>query len=298
MTSENKPLKLRYVCSYGCEGKCPFCHHEGLGDEEEFDLDRIERLIKSFRRRGLREATVTGGEPFPLHTVLPVIDILDKNGFNLTLTMSGVGLTDHDLQRLVKNISNFHLSVPSFDQGRYHTYTGSDFARFELLLDRLLESDMNVRLNYTITRDEASNWQCALQYAIRKQVNLCLQDIVWCSLYKKDTYQRLFTDVLELVGKPQGFSWRISSGYAPRLVYQIQGITVEVKASQLSRLQRYDVCNRCRFDTRCTERICAVRMYPSGRLGLCLEGPRKVCWAGNSEEPESAVDRLLSVAGS
>ena len=292
---KNKPPKLRYVGSYHCKGKCLFCHHEGLCADEELNLSRIESLAKMFRRRGLKEATITGGEPFPLRTLLPVIEILKNNGFDLTLTMSGIDLTEHNMRRLLKDMSNIHLSVPSFAPDRYQIYTGNKFVTFELLLDRLLEFRTNIRLNYTITQDEANNLHYALQYAIHRGVNICFQDIVWCSLFEKDTYHKLFFNALELIHRTQGYSWKIVSGYAPRLVCQTQGISVEVKASQLSRLQRYDICNYCRFDTQCTERVCAIRMYPSGRLGLCLVGPREMSWAENTEEPEGAVDRLLSV---
>jgi molybdenum cofactor biosynthesis enzyme MoaA len=294
LEKNNKYPKLRYVSSFRCDGGCPFCHHEGMYSEEETDLSRIKNLAQLFWNKGLKEATITGGEPFPLKTVLTVIDILQENGFDLTLTMSGIGSTETDMQRLWKKASHVHLSMPSFSPKQYEAYTGNKFAKFESLLQKLMDSKTDVRINYTITREVADNWQAVLEYAIYKGVNLCLQDVVWCSLFSADVYEQLFVSTLELVSRIGNLPWKIEAGYAPRLVCQISGIFVEVKSSQLSRLQRYNVCDNCRFDTQCTERICAIRLYPSGRLSTCLEGPRETCWTEPIEDPNSAVNKVLS----
>ena len=287
-------LKLRYISSFKCDGRCPFCHREGLTSEEETNLERISRLAKLFKERGFKELTLTGGEPFPWDNLFQVVDIFKKNGFNLKLTLAGIGLTQEVLSRLPNFVSSIHLSVPSFDPSRYYHYTGIEFAKFERLLEKLIEFGINIRLNYTVTQEEVTYWRNGLQFALDKHVNLCLQDVVWHSMIA-DVYEQLFVDILDLVKNIRGLHWNIQEGFTPKLITHVDGISIEVKSARLSKIQRYSVCDHCRFNTKCSERICSIRIYPSGRLGLCLEGPKVLCWAENTEDAKSAVDRLLSI---
>lgn len=291
---ENRRPKLRYVPSFACSAHCPYCHREGLVAEEEVNLVRLSRLADAFRNAGFKEVTFAGGEPLPWEKLFPVIDLFDKKGFHLAITTTGMGVKDQILQDLLQVVHNVHLSVPSFDTRRYHTYVGVPFTEFEQLLDYLLETGVSTRLNHVVTRGQAAQWENALEYAVHKNVDICLQDVVWSSRLTPGDYERLFVDVLELVQSAVGLRWTLQSGYVPRLVAGMAGICVEVKATQLSRVQRYSICDHCRFDAQCAERICALRIYPSGRVGTCLEGPQQLCWAGQTEDVESVVHRMVS----
>jgi len=290
----SKNLKLRYVSSFKCDGHCPFCHREGLTSEEKTRLDRISRLAELFSERGFKEVTLAGGEPFPWDNLFKVMDIFNKNRFNLQLTMCGIGLSQDVLSRLPRFVRSIHLSVPSFDPNRYYHYTGIEFANFKRLLEKSLELGISIRLNYTITREEAAYWRNGLQFAIEKQVDICLQDMVWC--YRlRDVYGQLFVDILDLVENTRGLYWELQQGYTPRLATFVEGIKVEVKSARLNRIQRYSVCDHCEFDEMCSERICSLRIYPGGTLRLCLGGTKDLCWAEGTENPEGAINRLLSI---
>ena len=292
MHAVTKNLELRYIPSFKCIGNCPFCHKEGLSCEEDTDLGRIAKLSKSFKEKGFKKITIAGGEPLPWENLLKVINIFNKDEFDLKLTVSGMGLTPDLLSHLPQFTRRIHLSVPSFDPDRYYYYSGVEFTNFERLIEKIIELGINIRLNYTVTQDEVIYWKKALKFAIEKQLNLCIQDIVWHSGIA-DIYEQSFINVLHLVKKIQGLYWRIKEGYTPKLIAYKGNTLLEVKSAELSRIQRYDVCDYCEYDTVCSERICSLRIYPSGKLGICLEGPKDLCWAESTEDPEKAIHRLL-----
>jgi len=72
---------------------------------------------------------------------------------------------------------------------------------------------------------------------------------------------------------------------------------IYVRSASLSRLQLYPMCDDCEVRSKCTERVCSLRIYPSGRMAICLHGPPGTACVDSVEDPDKGIHRILNSLG-
>ncbi|MBR6056566.1 MAG: anaerobic ribonucleoside-triphosphate reductase activating protein [Victivallales bacterium] len=77
----------------GCNFHCGFCHNAALlhgeADAETYDYEKLDEILKGFKRQWTNAITITGGEP-TIHEKLPeTLEFIKKRGFLIKLDSNG-----------------------------------------------------------------------------------------------------------------------------------------------------------------------------------------------------------------
>ncbi len=80
-----------FIRLYGCNLKCKWCDTKYAREGENFKIWRIEELMKTIEEKfkGIKEITITGGEPLLQEGVYSLFEKLIKNGWVVCLETNG-----------------------------------------------------------------------------------------------------------------------------------------------------------------------------------------------------------------
>jgi len=259
----NPPLRL--VLTGKCNGSCCFCHHEGsYATYNDMSSQILDDCIDAARELGITKINLTGGEPTLLSNlstiiskikyILPMVELsLTTNGFCL-----GV-LTDTDFQLIDK----INLSLVSFKESVYLKYQGVNPNN---PLHLLKKYSYKTTINIVIVDDNEAD--------ILNIVDKCLQqgfsvDIMF-ELISNDV--KLQKEVLERLTGEYGV-FNICYASTPVMVScNDPSIKLRVKVPGISRILVRHICANCPHFDQCTEKVCALRVYPNGMVSPCLNG--------------------------
>lgn len=262
-TRLNPPLRL--VLTGKCNGACSFCHHEGNhATYNNMSSQILDDCISAAHELGITRINLTGGEPTlvsDLSTIiskikyaLPMVELgLTTNGFCLGT------LTDAAFQLLNK----INLSVISFKESVYLKYQGVNPNESLLLLKKYSDK---TTINIVIVDDNKAD--------ILSIVNECLQqgfavDLMF-DLISNDI--KLQKEVLALLTDEYGM-FDICYGSTPVMISCKEiAVKLRVKVPGISKILTRQICVSCPYFVQCTEKVCALRVYPNGVVSPCLNG--------------------------
>jgi cyclic pyranopterin phosphate synthase len=133
---------LRVSLTDFCNLNCFFCSNEGMDDTQKntknVNLEEFKYLIDSLHKSGLKNLSITGGEPTLHPNIKSIIQFLDNYKFdNLFFHTNGINLDKEMVDLLVKNFNKIAVSVHSVDFESWHRLTGGTQNQFSKLFDNL-----------------------------------------------------------------------------------------------------------------------------------------------------------------
>jgi len=110
---------FRFIIGSGCNYNCFFCHHEGYKKEsyDNVEKDKLDKLCEYAKKNGIRDISITGGEPFLYWNKLKyLLTIFNEKNFKITLN-SNFSLADKYIEDMkkFKNIE-FHINFSSLNE--------------------------------------------------------------------------------------------------------------------------------------------------------------------------------------
>lgn len=123
-----------------CNSRCAYCDSWQTGRQvfQGPTIDDIVRLAKSAKQLGVREVSISGGEPLIRNDLEDIIAILSK-AFKVVLTTNGILLTRERVTRLVNSGLNvLILSLDSLNAGIYQRLRGVSLDYAEQALECLI----------------------------------------------------------------------------------------------------------------------------------------------------------------
>lgn len=171
---ENFPLRVS-VTNY-CNANCYFCSNEGMDQKYKnsynADFSNLIKLITLLKSEGLRNVSLTGGEPLVYPKIKELILDLGKMHFkNFFIHTNGLFLNQDFIEIFNKaKVTKVAVSVHSFDPVKWSKITRLDTNRF-INIEKSLESlkDFNgiVEIKHVVVRgenDSLSDLQRTLDY--------------------------------------------------------------------------------------------------------------------------------------
>lgn len=119
--------ELRLLITNSCNYNCFFCHHEGLQEKQEHNLNAFDYayLYKAFRELYLNnEITVTGGEPLIRKDIFEILKALKEANAKTTLVTNGSFL--EEAYQVGTYVDRINISLHSLDKNIYHSVVGTN----------------------------------------------------------------------------------------------------------------------------------------------------------------------------
>lgn len=257
---------LRLVLNTNCNGHCSFCHHEGNAYQGSMEPSLVYDCADVAEQIKIPHIALTGGEPTlraDLANLIEGIQVRYKG--NISLTTNGVQL--QDVSKQIKTpIHTINLSIVSLEEKIYSKYQNVDpFKAIESLLNFPAK---NRNLNVVIVEENIQNIESIVEYSIDHALSLHI-------MFELKNFSQAETKAhSEIIEKLCNLgSYEIKYGSTPSLVVKTKGQTeIVIKNPTLSEFVKWKICEDCELGDSCYEKVCSVRVYPSGIVSPCLNG--------------------------
>ena len=161
----NQPLVLPRTASLNitskCNSKCGYCdiwkHNQAQAGDEP-TLTELTKLSSSLKKLGVKEITLSGGEPLLRHDLEEILAVFTQQKMRVRLITNGILLSKDRMERLIKaGLQYIGLSLDTFNSEIYQKLRGVKFELAEQALDSInygiyLNPQLNVGVNCVITR--------------------------------------------------------------------------------------------------------------------------------------------------
>ena len=134
------PLRIS-ITNY-CDLSCFFCSNEGIPlcrkNTQNINLSYLKFLIKTLVEKGLKNISITGGEPTLYPKFNELIDFLNKFSFkNLFLHTNGINLDEGTIKKLTNKFTKIAISLHCTDFNDWQRITYGTKEQFNRILNNL-----------------------------------------------------------------------------------------------------------------------------------------------------------------
>lgn len=275
------PTYLRTVVTAKCPLSCSYCHMEGdahqKGTAWGVEGESLDQCLAVAVDAGIRKFKFLGGEPLARRDLPMRIANLRKHTPAADLSIISSGVADLSIveELFASGLDRMNMSIHGFSLSAFaqrSRLAESHFGKRQAVLKFLLGTGRPLKLNYVYSQpSEQDDLAALLQWASEHGVLVNVLD----DLGNDQLGAHGLVEVLrELRGPWQREFQEPDPDSLPttRLAWS-DGLTVEIKTSQLGLFAPWKDCQRCSKRTRCREGIYALRLTHQGRLQLCMDRP-------------------------
>ncbi|RMF94391.1 MAG: radical SAM protein, partial [Candidatus Schekmanbacteria bacterium] len=143
-----KPISLHYEITFRCNQRCAMCPQQKEKESEdskimtaikcnkELEKEEIYKLADDAEEAGIKEFTITGGEPFIRKDIIDILSYCSKKSFSLGLLSNGTLIDDEKAEKLVSlGVNNLQVSIEAGEE--IHNKIRNQPNAFKLLLKAL-----------------------------------------------------------------------------------------------------------------------------------------------------------------
>lgn len=272
------PTYLRAVVTTACPLQCSYCHMEGdpySGGARGLERDELITALRAASMAGIRKFKFLGGEPMVRRDLPEVTAALRRTAPEADISVISSGVVPPDaFSRLIDaGLDRVNLSVHGWGIEAFLRRGGT--ARKQELraasIERVLTLGRPLKLNYVLTPEDEADLGSLLAWAAERRVLVNVLNDLGDEASGPDT---VAATLVRLRGPWQRAAEEIDPDSLPTTrLHWADGLTVEVKTSELGTLAPWRACALCPQRLRCREGIHAVRLTHRGRLQPCMDRP-------------------------
>ncbi len=149
-------LKLRIVVNDVCNFNCVFCHFEGQKPMSGvLSPEDIGFVALAFRKLGVGDFKITGGEPLLRRDIVEVVGEIDKCGpEDISMTTNGLLLERLSSPLADAGLKRVNVSLHSLRRDRYRRIMGVDALERVLRgIRAAIDSGLQVKINVVLLRE-------------------------------------------------------------------------------------------------------------------------------------------------
>lgn len=133
---------LRIAITDYCNLQCFFCSNEGMPfsqkNKTHINVKQLNYLIKNLVDKGLKNVSITGGDPTLHPKIFEIIDFLNQFNFkNLFFHTNGINLNKNLIKKLSKKANKIAVSMHSANLDTWQKMTGGTKSQFKKLISSL-----------------------------------------------------------------------------------------------------------------------------------------------------------------
>lgn len=143
-----------------CNLKCKHCvYTSGEWEMPDMTLDTVKKLIPSFKKLGVKEVHITGGEPLVNKEFFDIAKCLHENGFGTRVQTNGILITPEIAKKLKESgIEYVLISIDGLEK-THNSFRNSDKS-FDYAVNAVkicLEAGLYTRVNTVINRSNVQD---------------------------------------------------------------------------------------------------------------------------------------------
>lgn len=143
-----------------CNLKCKHCvYTSGEWEMPDMTLDIVKNLIPSFKKLGVKEVHITGGEPLVNREFFDIAKCLHENGFGTRVQTNGILITPEIAKKLKESgIEYVLISIDGLEKA-HNSFRNNDksFAYAVNAVKICLEAGLYTRVNTVINRSNVQD---------------------------------------------------------------------------------------------------------------------------------------------
>ena len=143
-----------------CNLKCKHCvYTSGEWEMPDMTLDTVKNLIPSFKKLGVKEVHITGGEPLVNREFFDIAKCLHENGFGTRVQTNGILITPEIAKKLKESgIEYVLISIDGLEKA-HNSFRNNDksFAYAVNAVKICLEAGLYTRVNIVINRSNVQD---------------------------------------------------------------------------------------------------------------------------------------------
>lgn len=147
----SKNLSLKYILEHFplriavtdfCNLKCFFCSNEGMAETQKnttfVEFPKVKFLIETLVKGGLKNISITGGEPTLYPHVNDLIKLVNRSGIeNRFFHTNGVGLSKELIDNGLRDFTKIAVSVHAFDYKIWKKLTDGTLSQYNSMINNL-----------------------------------------------------------------------------------------------------------------------------------------------------------------
>lgn len=143
-----------------CNLKCKHCvYTSGEWKMPDMTLDTVKKLIPSFKKLGVKEVHITGGEPLVNREFFDIAKCLHENGFGTRVQTNGILITPEIAKKLKESgIEYVLISIDGLEK-KHNSFRNNDKS-FDYAVNAVkicLEAGLYTRVNTVINRSNVQD---------------------------------------------------------------------------------------------------------------------------------------------
>jgi len=150
------PIIIFYEATRACLLSCKHCRANAQKNRNplELNLSEIEKLVKDISKFGNPKPMIiiTGGDPLMRSDIFDILDIFNRENFNVSISFSGTNLaTEEKLDLISKKVKNVAISLDGSNveiHDGFRNVPGTFITSMKIL--NYLENRVNLQINTTV----------------------------------------------------------------------------------------------------------------------------------------------------
>lgn len=227
------------------------------------DITTVFSFVDAANNLGLRDVTLTGGEPTLRSDLFEIINGITEKypNIKLALTTNGLNLSKVG-KRLNAPISKVNLSITSLKYELAEQYQNVN--PISAINDLIMFPAKRKNLNILLLNDNYLELENFIDLCKKSGISL---DLMFGGFVDKCIESFVFDRIARL-----GNAF-IDGFITPALTIELgENTFLRIKHPSFSSSIQPSMCQNCPDSTKCFERACAVRAYADGRVTPCLTG--------------------------
>ncbi|MBR3997282.1 MAG: radical SAM protein, partial [Clostridia bacterium] len=168
------PLIGTFELSPVCNFACTMCYVRRTQKEVQdhprgiLSLEDWLRIAEEAREAGTLYLLLTGGEPLLWPDFWTLYEKLVDMGFLVSINTNGSMIDDEAVQRFRKRPpQKLNITLYGANDGTYYRLCGADgvFSRVDQAIRKLVENDLTVKINCSLTPENAADLDWIVDYA-------------------------------------------------------------------------------------------------------------------------------------
>lgn len=206
------PLGGTFELTPLCNFRCRMCYIRKAPEEVKahnrpcMTLDQWLEIAEEARKAGMLYLLLTGGEPFLWPDFWPLYEQLSRMGFLISINSNGSMIDEETVERL-KQMPPTRINITLYGAGdaSYERLCGAPggFAKTARAIEMLQEAGIMVKLNGSLTPDNAPDLEACIAYAQERGL-----------IYETSTY--MFPPIrrdAQMTGRNERFTPEEAAGY-------------------------------------------------------------------------------------
>ncbi len=167
----NKPINITLLLTFKCNLNCISCFFDKKENKQVLTKKEIFKLIDQFKMWGIKQITLSGGEPLVRNELLEIITYIKKKGLWVGIITNGTLITKNISKKFSElGVNKVSVSIDGIGKINDKIRGGNNFKRSIRGLNLLLKENIpEIRINSVITSKNLENIEKIYDFAKKRE---------------------------------------------------------------------------------------------------------------------------------